>query len=127
MILKTKFACDFIRITGLLLLSLVTFCTHGEEKFTLAIVPDSQQEVLKEGDDRLQKRMEWVVANREALNIKMVLHVGDLMNWDTPDHIQYERASAAMAVLDDAGPPYIVALGNHDTLCNHSRRQSRAR
>ncbi len=115
MILKTKLACDFIRITGLLLLSLVTFCTHGEEKFTLAIVPDSQQEVLKEGDDRLQKRMEWIVANRKTLNIKMVLHVGDLMNWDTPDHIQYERASTAMAVLDHAGLPYVVALGNHDT------------
>lgn len=107
--------CDHIRSAGLLLLSLVAFCIHGEEKFTLAVIPDSQQEVLKAGDDRLQKRMEWIVANRKSLNLKMVLHVGDLMNWDTPDHIQYERASSAMAVLDHAGLPYVVALGNHDT------------
>jgi DUF1680 family protein len=37
------------------------------------------------------------------------------MNWDTPDHVQYERASAAMSILDRAGIPYAFALGNHDT------------
>jgi hypothetical protein len=102
-------------LAGLLLASLWMVCARAEEKFCLAIIPDSQQEVLKPSDDRLQKRLEWLVVNRETLNLKMVLHVGDLMNWDTPDHIQYERASAAFGVLDRAGLPYALALGNHDT------------
>ena len=115
MFIKTKFPYVSVAITGLLFFSLLTSHAAGEDKFTLAVIPDSQQEVLKPDDDRLPKRLEWIVANREALNLKMVLHVGDMMNWDTPDHIQYERASAAMTVLDKAGVPYAVALGNHDS------------
>lgn len=114
MILTTQGRSPFPTFARLLLISLLAISARAEDKFTLAVIPDSQQEVLKPDDDRLLKRMEWLVTNREALNFKMILHVGDLLNWDTPDHIQYERASAAMAVLDKAGLPYAVALGNHD-------------
>ena len=105
----------FAILASLLLVSLLTAHGRSEELFTLAVIPDSQQEVLKPDDDRLPKRMEWLVAHRESLKLKMVLHTGDLLNWDTPDHLQYERASAALAVLDRAGLPYAVGLGNHDT------------
>jgi hypothetical protein len=37
------------------------------------------------------------------------------MNWDTADHGQYKVGSAAMKKLDDAGIPWIPAIGNHDT------------
>jgi len=83
--------------------------------FTLAIVPDTQQEVLDAKDDRLRNRFQWLVDNREVLNLRYMLQTGDFMNWDTPDHIQYERASAALEVLDRAGLPYALAIGNHDT------------
>lgn len=102
-------------LAGILALCGVAGLGHGQEKFTLAVIPDSQQEVLKPDDDRLANRMQWLVAHRQALNLAMVLHVGDLMNWDTPDHIQYERASQAFKLLDDAGIPYAIAVGNHDT------------
>ena len=100
---------------GVLALGLMPGSGHAQEKFTLAVIPDSQQEILKADDDRLPNRMQWLVAQRQALNLAMVLHVGDLMNWDTPDHIQYERASKAFTLLDDAGIPYAIAVGNHDT------------
>jgi DNA repair exonuclease SbcCD nuclease subunit len=45
----------------------------------------------------------------------MVLHVGDLTDWDTSDHVQYIRASDGFALLDQAGIPYAIAIGNHDT------------
>jgi type 1 glutamine amidotransferase len=93
----------------------ILWAAGAEDRFTLAVIPDSQQEVLQPGDGRLGQRLEWLAANQAALNLKMVLHVGDLLNWDTPDHAQYERASTALAVLDRAGIPYAVALGNHDT------------
>ncbi len=83
--------------------------------FTLAVVPDTQQEVLKPEDGRLRGRFQWLVDHREDLNLKMVFQCGDLNNWDTPDHDQYERSSAALDVLDRAGVPYALAIGNHDS------------
>ncbi|RYG30684.1 metallophosphoesterase [bacterium] len=88
---------------------------RDQATFTLAIVPDTQQEVLDDGDMRLRGRFQWLVENRERLNLKMVLQVGDFVNWDTPDHDQYVRASAALEVLDRAKLPYAIAIGNHDT------------
>ena len=100
---------------GVLVLGLLTPCARAQEKFTLAVIPDSQQEVMKDDDARLANRLQWLVAHRKELNLAMVLHVGDMVNWDTPDHIQYERAGKALKILDDAGLPYALTLGNHDT------------
>lgn len=83
--------------------------------FTLAILPDPQEEVLVDDDTRLANRFEWLVAHRADLNLACLLAVGDLMNWDTPEHDQYERASAAVQILDDAALPYAFCLGNRDT------------
>ncbi|OGV36288.1 MAG: hypothetical protein A2X48_13240 [Lentisphaerae bacterium GWF2_49_21] len=94
------------------MLSFSGFC---EDKFTIAVIPDSQQEILNDKDTRLKNRMQWLADNKKDLNLKMVLHVGDMMNWDTPDHAQYERNSKGFEILDKAGIPYALALGNHDT------------
>lgn len=87
----------------------------GEDSFTIAVAPDLQQEVLTAKDTRLTNRFQWLVDNRQSLNLKCVLQAGDFMNWDTPDHVQYERANAAVKVLDEAGLPFVFAIGNHDT------------
>lgn len=101
---------------GLLLLFAVSLGLLAEDGvFTLAVIPDTQQEVLRAGDTRFADRLQWLVDNRRELNLKMVMQVGDMMNWDTPDHIQYERASAGLAILDRAELPYALAIGNHDT------------
>lgn len=84
------------------------------EKFTIAVIPDTQMEV-KDDTGRFENRNRWLVAEREKLNLKFVLHAGDVVDFDTPDHIMYERASAAMKILDEAKLPYVLTLGNHDT------------
>ena len=90
--------------------------TAGAQKpFTLAVAPDLQQEVLKDDDTRLANRFQWLADNRKKLNLKMVLQTGDFMNWDTPTHEQYERASKALTILDKAKIPYALAIGNHDS------------
>ena len=109
-LLPRRFLAICVSVLGLLV-----FSAGAQEKFTLAVIPDSQQEVLKADDDRLASRLQWLVAQRQELNLAMVLHVGDLLNWDTPDHIQYERASKAFKILDEAGLPYALTVGNHDT------------
>ncbi|HEX3134110.1 MAG TPA: metallophosphoesterase, partial [Planctomycetota bacterium] len=100
---------------GLLLVAASVMPTPAEDSFTICVAPDTQQEVLRANDTRFVNRLQWVLSHRTALNIKVFMQVGDLCNWDTPDHIQYQRASAGLKLLDDAHLPYVLTIGNHDT------------
>lgn len=82
--------------------------------FTFAVFADTQQEVWWENDDRFVGRSRWVNDTRQLLSTRLLMHTGDVVDWDTPDHIQYVRARRAMAELND-GIPYTLAAGNHDT------------
>ncbi|MBI5834198.1 MAG: metallophosphoesterase [Armatimonadetes bacterium] len=95
-----------------LLLGLVLLArpARAEDTFTLAIVPDVQPEVAT---PQFQARLQWLVDNRAKLNLKAVLQVGDLMNFN--DEVQYKHQSEALKVLDNAKLPYAMCLGNHDT------------
>lgn len=103
------------RCCWFLLLAFLASHIAAAEPFTLAVVPDSQQEVLNAEDTRFADRLQWLVDNRQPLKLEMVLHVGDMLNWDTPNHVQYERASAGLEILDRAGVPYVLTIGNHDS------------
>jgi len=98
-----------------LFVALVVGRTSAQEAFTIAVAPDLQQEVLRDDDPRLANRFQWLIDHREELNLQCLLQVGDFMNWDTASHDQYERATKAVKLLDDAGLPYVFCLGNHDT------------
>jgi hypothetical protein len=87
----------------------------GDTTFSFAVMPDTQQEVLRPSDTRFRNRTEWLARNEAALDLRFVTHSGDVVNWDTPDHAQYEVASAAMRPLENADIPYSLAVGNHDT------------
>ena len=84
-----------------------------DTEFTFAVYPDTQQEVGR--DKRFIDRANWLVAQKSELDLRFVTHTGDVVNWDTPDHAQYEVVSKAMKPLEDARIPYSMALGNHDT------------
>lgn len=83
--------------------------------FTIAVMPDTQDENTPAGDTRFVERTKWLVQNRSNLDLKFVTHVGDVVNWDTPDHIQYQRAASGLKILNDANIPYSLSPGNHDT------------
>jgi hypothetical protein len=79
-------------------------------------MPDTQQEVLRTGDQRFKNRTDWLVANSapNKRDIRFVTHTGDVVAWDTADHVQYEIASLALQPLQDAGIPWSLSNGNHD-------------
>jgi len=88
--------------------------------FSIAILPDTQQEVqaanARPTDDmRFRQRMQWLVDNKEALNLRYVLHSGDVVNWGERDEHQYGVAVDAYEVLHAAGIPFMLGVGNHDT------------
>ena len=101
------------RRAGFLALALLCICRALPAKpFTLPVLPDTQIEV-RARPEMLQSQLDWLVKNRQQLQIPMVLHVGDIVDWDNTT--QWKTASAAFAVLDRANLPYALAVGNHDT------------
>ena len=82
--------------------------------FSIAVYPDTQQEVGS--DKRFRNRADYLIANRKTLDLRYVTHVGDVVNWDTDDHAQYAVARDAIRPLEDAGIPYSLSIGNHDTM-----------
>jgi hypothetical protein len=93
----------------------------ADGKFSLAVYPDTQMEVMTATDRRLSNRNQYVISQRSVRDIRYVLHVGDVVCWDGasdayPDnHPQYDHAGREMQSLESAGIPWAVAIGNHDT------------
>ena len=85
--------------------------------FTVAFIPDSQN-LVKDDSVSFLTQMAWLVANKAAHNIQMVVHVGDIVNDPgtiaSPGTAQWAAADAGFALLDAGAVPYMVALGNHD-------------
>lgn len=55
----------------------------------------------------------WIVDHADEQRIRCVIHLGDVVQ-TASEPAQWERAKTAMNVIDDAGIPYGVCLGNHD-------------
>ncbi|BCM92146.1 hypothetical protein IAD21_04025 [Abditibacteriota bacterium] len=106
----------FIAVRGLVALFaavIATACPSALARpFTIPVLPDTQIEV-RARPDMLKSQLNWIVANKKALKIPVVLHVGDIVDWDNAK--QWDDASKALSVLDEARLPYALAVGNHDT------------
>jgi hypothetical protein len=82
--------------------------------FTLVLIPDTQYYCQYTSSHRhFHNLVEWIVRERDALNIKYVLHVGDVVNQGGLEMSQWDVATAAMYKLDGQ-VPYAIAIGNHD-------------
>lgn len=82
-----------------------------QQSFTVVLLPDTQFYSLID-PATYAKQTEWIVAHRDALNIKFVIHLGDITDQNTA--AEWAGARAAQAKLDSAGIPYSVIPGNHD-------------
>jgi hypothetical protein len=100
------------RALSLTLLALLLLQSVQAQKFVIGILPDTQVEVNVR-PEMLMSQMNWLAAKRDSLNMPIVLHVGDIVDYNNVIH--YERASAGFKILDEAKVPYAVCLGNHDT------------
>jgi hypothetical protein len=78
--------------------------------FTIAVLPDTQVYSLR-FPGVFYAQTGWIARNTDRLNIKYVLHLGDVVNNNT--HGEWRNARDAMAMLDGV-VPYAIAPGNHD-------------
>lgn len=60
-----------------------------------------------------QKIVGWVADNKDKINLKYVIHTGDIVDKSYQDY-QWQEADKDMKVLEDAGISYGVLAGNHD-------------
>jgi 3',5'-cyclic AMP phosphodiesterase CpdA len=99
----------------------LAFKDAAEYDFSLGYVTDTQ--FLTEGyRDAYAEMSRWIATNTDARGIAYTAHTGDLIqNWLNGNNAteravdEYEFASDAMGILDEAGAPYGVTPGNHDT------------
>ena len=78
--------------------------------WTLVVLPDTQG-YTRNRPELFAAQTEWIAANVRPLDIRFVMHVGDVTYDNT--HPQWEAARAAMAKLHNA-VGYAVTTGNHD-------------
>jgi hypothetical protein len=96
-----------------LLLFFYSFAYGADEDFTIIVLPDTQ--IYAQNQPQIfRAQAEWIAANAESLNIKMVLHVGDVVNKGANDMTQWSNAKQALDIIDQAGVPLFIAMGNHD-------------
>lgn len=95
---------------------------EGPEDYDFAITHITDTQYLSESYPEVYSQLvSWVADNADARKISFAVHTGDLIqNWVDPDQndararIEFDRASAIQAILDDAGVPNTVLPGNHD-------------
>lgn len=78
--------------------------------WTLAVLPDTQVYALR-FPGLFTAQTAFITENVERLGIRYAIHLGDIVNNNTP--IEWERASAAMSLLHGV-VPYALVPGNHD-------------
>jgi len=84
-----------------------------DETFCFAVLPDTQ--IMTEFDPAAYLgETRWLAAHANALDLRLVLHVGDVVNKGRRDPAQYLVAARAHRSLLDAGIPLLVVPGNHD-------------
>jgi hypothetical protein len=86
-------------------------------KFFVIGLPDTQR-YSESFPDIVNAQTQWIVDNREALDIKFVSHYGDVVQHGTGPLApgEYANARVAMSILETADVPHGVVSGNHDVL-----------
>jgi Calcineurin-like phosphoesterase len=85
-----------------------------DTKFSIAVIPDTQEEVVPPSETQFENRATWLANNKSVLDLRYALQVGDLVNWGHVDTDQFSKVSQEIATLE-AAVPWAGAIGNHDT------------
>jgi hypothetical protein len=89
--------------------------------WSFVILPDTQKYAARY-PDIFAAQTDWIIRRVEALDIRFVLHVGDIVDRDLD--VQWRVASESLHALDGR-VPYVLAPGNHDYERNAKDRNTR--
>lgn len=91
---------------------LLSLLCSAQQDFSIVLLPDTQY-YSESYPAIFRQQTQWIADNRTALNIRMVVGEGDIVNL-AGSTTQWQNADAAIKILDTAAVPYTLALGNHD-------------
>jgi tetratricopeptide (TPR) repeat protein len=94
-----------------LLLIVILASQVQAEPYRLVVLPDTQCNSEK-WPQQLTTMTEWIAKNQQPLNIKYLLHVGDMVEHGNSEQ-EWKNFDTSMRVLDGK-VPYVLAVGNHD-------------
>lgn len=80
--------------------------------FSIIILPDTQY-YSKYYPQIFLNQTRWIKENQQNLNIRFVIHEGDLVNDNTKK--QWDTANQSLSILETVNIPYSLIPGNHDT------------
>ncbi|MGA0597692.1 family 16 glycoside hydrolase [Enterovirga sp. CN4-39] len=94
----------------------------GENAYTIAVLPDTQDYTNAARVEIFKNMTNWLVDNKDSLDIQFVIHVGDITT-NNSDASHWPYAEEALRILDGK-IPYSLLPGNHDqntgNAANHS-------
>jgi hypothetical protein len=79
--------------------------------FSVIILPDTQH-YSSRYPEIFYQQMNWIIENKDLLNIQYVVHLGDITNNNKT--YAWEVASKSFKLLEDAGIPYSIVYGDND-------------
>jgi hypothetical protein len=83
----------------------------GDDYFSIIILPDTQH-YTSSFPEMIYKQMDWIVENKNPLNILYVIQLGDLTN--NNKEYAWEVADKSFKILENAGIPYSIVYGDND-------------
>jgi len=98
---------------GLAAEDLVRVRVAGENAYTIAVFPDTQDYTSNPWiEETFSAMTQWVADNAASKNINFVNNVGDVSQWSSVG--QFDIAHAAYDILREAGVSFSIVQGNHD-------------
>lgn len=82
--------------------------------FTVVALPDTQI-YADDHPELFDAQTAWIADRVDELGIAFVTHLGDVVD-NGPNERQWANADTSLAILDEAGIRYGVAMGNHDNM-----------
>lgn len=88
--------------------------TGEPEQYDFSIAWTSDTQYYTESfPDQYDEQTKWIVDNRDRLNLRYLVHTGDIID-DFDQDWEWEVGDRNMKLLEDNGIPYGVLGGNHD-------------
>lgn len=92
----------------------ISLGSSSDANFSIVWITDTQHSSQYYPSD-FDLATSWIVNNSASLNVKAVIHTGDLV--DTPaSAVEWANANHSMSILLNNGIPYCWDAGNHDQL-----------
>lgn len=80
--------------------------------FSIIVLSDTQL-YASEYPEIFSSQIDWILQEKEKLNIRFISHLGDIVNDNSADANQWQKMSKELSKLDGF-IPYALSPGNHD-------------